>query len=71
MYKDVLRSISGIDIFPVIAILIFMIFFIGLFVYVLRLDKKEVSEMASLPFDDDTLKTSPSSPYLNGQTLPS
>ncbi|MEL7339810.1 MAG: cbb3-type cytochrome c oxidase subunit 3 [Bacteroidota bacterium] len=52
MYKDVLRSISDIDIFPVIAIVIFMIFFVGLFVYVFKLDKKQVSQMASMPLED-------------------
>ncbi len=67
MYKDVLRSITDIDIFPVIAIVIFMVFFIGLFVYVFKLDKKEVHKMASMPLDDQVPVEPrfPSSP--NGQ----
>lgn len=54
MYKEVLRSIEDISIFPVIAFLAFFIFFIMLFVYVIKIDKKEVSHMASIPLDDPT-----------------
>ncbi|RMG60396.1 MAG: cbb3-type cytochrome c oxidase subunit 3 [Bacteroidetes bacterium] len=54
MYKDVLRSIDDVSLFPVIAFVAFFIFFIMLFVYVIKIDKKEVNHMAAIPLDDPT-----------------
>lgn len=51
MYKEALTSVEGVSIFPVIAILIFFVFFVVLLVYVIRMDKKAVHEMASIPLD--------------------
>jgi len=51
MYKNVLRSIDGIDIFPVIALLIFVVFFIGLLFYVMSMRKGLVDEMSDLPLE--------------------
>ncbi|GAB4409789.1 MAG: hypothetical protein OHK0039_13670 [Bacteroidia bacterium] len=59
MYKDVLRSIDGVSLFPVIAIVIFLIFFVLLLIYVIRMDKKEVSSLASIPLDEDHLTGTP------------
>lgn len=67
MYKDVLRSITDIDIFPVIAFTIFMVFFIGLFVYVFRLDKQEVNKMAAMPLEDQIPSDLRSPSTLHGQ----
>lgn len=51
---------DGVALFPVIAILIFIAFFIVLLVYVIRLDKREVRQMAAIPLEDN-----PSSSLLN------
>jgi len=53
MYKEILRSISDIDIFPIIAIVIFFLFFMGLLVWVFRMDKKHVNHMSNMPLKDD------------------
>jgi len=53
MYKEILRSISHIEIFPVVAILIFFIFFVALFVWVMRMDKRHLSHMSQLPLEED------------------
>jgi hypothetical protein len=58
MYKDVLRSMEGVELFPVIAILIFIAFFIVLLVYVIRLDKREVRQMAAIPLEDSPAPSS-------------
>lgn len=47
--KEVLRSLEGVDLFPIISIVIFMAFFLGLLIYVIRLDKQRVQYMAELP----------------------
>lgn len=51
--KEVLRSINDVSLFPVIAILIFFTFFVGLLVYVIRMKKTEVADMASIPLRDE------------------
>lgn len=51
MYKDVLRSIANIEIFPIIGFLLFMGVFIMITIYAIRLSKKEVTELENLPFD--------------------
>ncbi len=67
MYKDVLRSIADIDLFPVFAFVIFITFFVGLLVYVFRLDKKDVSRMAAMPLEDQ-VPAEPIVPFsFNGQ----
>ncbi len=57
MYKAILRSLPDISLFPVIAFLIFFIFFVMLFIWVIRMDKKGINYLASLPMDDDAPQT--------------
>jgi len=52
MYKDVMRAMAGAEFFPVIAIIIFTLFFAGLIVYVVRMKKKDVAKLSSLPLED-------------------
>ncbi|MDF2158633.1 cbb3-type cytochrome c oxidase subunit 3 [Algoriphagus sp. CAU 1675] len=53
MYKEVLRSIENIEIYPVISLLIFVLFFLGVFYWVTRMPKDFVDHMKSLPMDKD------------------
>ncbi|MBF9254157.1 hypothetical protein I2I11_12705 [Pontibacter sp. 172403-2] len=53
MYKNVLQNIAGIDIYPLISLSIFFLFFIGLLLYVTLLDKKHVEAMSKVPCADD------------------
>ena len=52
MYKDVLRSIAGIEMFPVISLLVFVTVFVVMLVWAWRLDPRRLSELANLPLDD-------------------
>lgn len=52
MYKEILRSIENIETMPLISLLVFMLFFIGMFIWVVTVDKKYVEHMKSLPFND-------------------
>jgi cytochrome c oxidase cbb3-type subunit 4 len=56
MYKEVLRSIEDIEIMPLISLMVFMLFFIGMFIWVITVDKKYVEHMKSLPLNDDEVK---------------
>jgi hypothetical protein len=62
MYKDVLRSIDGIGLYPVISLVIFVCFFTTVFLWVGRMRRSDAEELAALPLDDGT--DSSSSPSL-------
>jgi hypothetical protein len=47
-----MTSIDGIELFPVISLTIFVAFFIGLFVWVIRMKKKDVKELSDYPLND-------------------
>lgn len=53
MYKEVLRSIDGIEIYPVISFVLLGSFFLGVLVYTFTMKKGEVEDMSSLPFNDE------------------
>jgi cytochrome c oxidase cbb3-type subunit 4 len=53
MYKEILRSIENIEIYPIISLLIFVTFFLGMFIWVVRVPKSYVNYMESLPMDEN------------------
>jgi len=44
-------KISGIDIYPIIALIIFVVFFAAMLVYVKKMKKSSIDEMKNLPLD--------------------
>jgi cytochrome c oxidase cbb3-type subunit IV len=52
MIKDVARAIPGVEIYPIISLGIFFLFFTVLTVYVLRSKKKTMEEISRLPLQD-------------------
>jgi cbb3-type cytochrome oxidase subunit 3 len=50
---NVLESIAGIEIYPIISLLIFFLFFILVTVLVLKTSDSEIEEMSRLPLDKD------------------
>ena len=53
MYKDILRSIGGIDVFPVFSLIVFVAVFAAAIVYALRIDRRHLAHLASLPLDGE------------------
>lgn len=51
MFKHYFEKIDGIDIYPIISLLIFFVFFVLLFVWVFKTDKKYINKMKDLPLD--------------------
>ena len=51
MYKNVLESINGVDIYPVISLIIFFLFFLGVLIWVMKADKSYISKMGNLPLE--------------------
>ncbi len=55
MYKEVLRSIENVEIFPIISLVIFVLFFIGITIWAILVPKEYVSHMESLPLEEEKL----------------
>ena len=53
MYKEILRSIDNIEIYPIISLIIFLLFFVGMFIRVVKTPKDHIRHMESLPFDEN------------------
>ena len=57
MYKEILQGIAGIEIFPVISLVLFVLVFAAVLVRVLRADAAELDRHAALPLDDTTWRS--------------
>ena len=53
MEKEVLRAIEGIDSYPVISLIIFCAFFVGVIIWAVTADKKFINKMSNLPLEDN------------------
>jgi len=52
MFKDVLASIEGIELAPIILLFTFIAFFAAMIIWVIKMDDNAVKEYASLPFEN-------------------
>lgn len=50
--KHNMETISGIEIFPIISLLIFFFFFVGLYTWVYTYKKDTINEMSRLPLNE-------------------
>ena len=53
MEKNVLQSITGIAIYPLISFVIFFLFFLALLVYVLVVNRQHIHAMSMLPLENE------------------
>ncbi|WP_111683890.1 CcoQ/FixQ family Cbb3-type cytochrome c oxidase assembly chaperone [Winogradskyella tangerina] len=51
--KNHMDSISGIEIYPIISLLIFFIFFVALFYWVITAKKEYITSVSNLPLDQN------------------
>ena len=51
--KGNLENIDGVAIYPIISLLIFFIFFVGLFFWVITMKKSHIQEISNLPLEND------------------
>jgi hypothetical protein len=54
MSGDILRRIAGIEVFPVVSLVIFVAVFAGVLIWVLRADRRRLAMLAALPLTDAT-----------------
>lgn len=53
MYKEILQSIEGVEIYPIISLIVFVVFFIVVTIWLIRMDKNYINEMKQLPLTKD------------------
>jgi cbb3-type cytochrome oxidase subunit 3 len=51
MFSHYLETIEGIASYPLISLLIFIPFFIGVLIYVVRMKKEDADKMSNLPLN--------------------
>ncbi|HDL01514.1 MAG TPA: cbb3-type cytochrome c oxidase subunit 3 [candidate division Zixibacteria bacterium] len=53
MIKETLQSLVGVEIYPIISLIIFFVVFIMVVLWALMLDKDVIAEMENIPLDND------------------
>jgi len=53
MFKHYFERVEGIEFYPLLSLVIFVLFFVGLLIWVLRVNKGYIREMSNLPLKDD------------------
>jgi cytochrome c oxidase cbb3-type subunit 4 len=56
MYKDILLTITGIQVFPIISLVLFVIVFTSILIATLRMDRTRAERFATLPLDDAAVR---------------
>ena len=51
--KHNLEGIDGVEIYPIISLLLFFLVFITMIVFVFKLPKRRIDEVSQLPLDND------------------
>ena len=57
--KQYAETIKDANIYPMISLVIFLVFFIVLLLWVKKMGKERVNELSNIPFDDDEIITQP------------
>jgi hypothetical protein len=52
MYSDILRRIAGIEVFPVISLVLFVAVFTVVLVWTVRMDASRIARLSHLPLDE-------------------
>ncbi|MDH5368265.1 MAG: cytochrome C oxidase Cbb3 [Cyclobacteriaceae bacterium] len=53
MFKYYFEQVNNVEVWPIISLIIFITFFIGLLVWVVKVDKKYIQDMSNLPVEED------------------
>jgi len=55
-FINYLTAIAGIDIYPLISLLIFLTFFVGVTIWAMKVSKERIVEMSEIPLNNDDIK---------------
>lgn len=47
------ESLAGVSIYPIISLIIFILFFIGVTIFAMGKSSEEIEELENIPFDND------------------
>jgi cbb3-type cytochrome oxidase subunit 3 len=53
MFKEVLQSIEGVEIYTIISMIILILFFVGIVIWLFKVDKKYIKHMSELPLNEE------------------
>ncbi len=67
MIRNLLQSIEGVEIYPLISLMVFLIFFVAVLVWMLRIDKNYIKEMEQLPLESNNNRNLNSTGKTNDQ----
>lgn len=51
--KHNMETIAGVAVYPILSLLIFFAFFVGLGIWVFSYNKEKITEMSQIPLNDD------------------
>ena len=55
MFKHYFEQIHNVEVWPIISLSIFFIFFVSLIIWVIRTDKNYIKSMSNLPMEDGSI----------------
>jgi Ca2+/Na+ antiporter len=53
LIKELLQSVEGVSVYPIISLLVFVLFFVIILVWMLKVDKNYIKKMENLPFEKE------------------
>ena len=53
MFKEVLRSIEGVEFYTIVSMIIFILFFIGMTIWLFKVDRNYIKAMSELPLNEE------------------
>jgi Ca2+/Na+ antiporter len=53
MKQEILQSIQGVSVYPIISLVVFVLFFVIILVWMLKVDKNYIKKMENLPFENE------------------
>ena len=51
MIRNYLQSIEGVEIYPLISLVVFLLFFVIIIIWMIKVDKNYIKEMEELPLE--------------------
>lgn len=53
MKQEILQSIDGVSIYPIISLIVFVVFFAAILIWMIKVDKNYIKKMEKLPFENE------------------
>jgi Ca2+/Na+ antiporter len=53
LIKELLQSVEGVSVYPIISLIVFVLFFVIILVWMFKVDKNYIKKMENLPFEKE------------------